>query len=71
MSWLTRMVTPPGGLVLDPFAGSATGGVACLEEGFRYVGMEYELRSWLIARDRLHYISPERITRSLWRTRAG
>ena len=34
MRWLVRMVTPPGGLVLDPFAGSGTTGQAALDEGF-------------------------------------
>ncbi len=35
MRWLCRLVTPPGGLVLDPFAGSGTTGEAALLEGFR------------------------------------
>ena len=34
MRWLVRMVTPPGGIVLDPFAGSGTTGEAAIEEGF-------------------------------------
>lgn len=33
-------ITPPGGLVLDPFAGSATTGVACLRQGRRFIGFE-------------------------------
>jgi site-specific DNA-methyltransferase (adenine-specific) len=33
MRWLVRLVTPPGGLVLDPFAGTGTTGEACLYEG--------------------------------------
>lgn len=40
MRWLVRLVTPPGGLVLDPFAGSGTTGLACLEEGLGFVGVE-------------------------------
>lgn len=40
MRWLVRLVTPPGGLVLDPFCGSGSTGVACIEEGFRFVGIE-------------------------------
>lgn len=40
MRYLMRLITPPGGIVLDPFAGSGTGGMAALLEGFRYVGME-------------------------------
>lgn len=40
MRWLVRLVTPPGGLVLDPFAGSGTTGEACIVEGFRSVLIE-------------------------------
>lgn len=40
MRWLVRMVTPPGGTVLDPFCGSGTTGVAALIEGHRFVGVE-------------------------------
>jgi site-specific DNA-methyltransferase (adenine-specific) len=37
-----RLITPPGGLVLDPFAGSGTTGEACVLEGFRAVLVELE-----------------------------
>jgi DNA modification methylase len=40
MRWLVRLVTPPGGLVLDPFAGSGTTAEACIVEGFRCVLIE-------------------------------
>ena len=40
MAWLVRLVTPPGGLVLDPFAGSGTTAEACIVEGFRCVLIE-------------------------------
>lgn len=40
MRYLVRLVTPPGGVVLDPFAGSGTTLVACIDEGFDYIGME-------------------------------
>lgn len=42
MRWLVRLVTPPGGTVLDPFAGSGTTGEACVVEGFRAVLVERE-----------------------------
>lgn len=42
MQWLCRLVTPPGGTVLDPFAGSGTTGAAALAEGFRVVLCERE-----------------------------
>jgi hypothetical protein len=40
--WLCRLVTPPGGTVLDPFAGSGSIGVAAIDEGFAYVGIEQD-----------------------------
>ena len=40
MRWLCRLVTPPGGVVLDPFTGSGTTGIAALLEGYRFVGVE-------------------------------
>lgn len=40
--WLQRMITPPGGTVLDPFAGSGTSGVAALAEGFGAILIERE-----------------------------
>lgn len=42
MRYLCRLVTPPGGLILDPFAGSGSTGVAAIQEGFRFVGVERE-----------------------------
>jgi site-specific DNA-methyltransferase (adenine-specific) len=40
--WLVRLVTPPGGTVLDPFAGTGTTGQAAIEEGFGVVLIERE-----------------------------
>jgi hypothetical protein len=40
--WLVRLITPPGGLVLDPFAGTFTTGEACIVEGFRCIGIEQD-----------------------------
>lgn len=42
MRYLCRLVTPPGGLVLDPFMGSGSTGKAALQEGFRFVGIELD-----------------------------
>lgn len=42
MRWLCRLVTPPGGIVLDPFAGSGTTGAAAIIEGFGCVLVERE-----------------------------
>lgn len=42
MQWLVRLVTPPGGTVLEPFAGSGTTLEACIREGFNVIGIERE-----------------------------
>ena len=42
MQWLCRLVCPPGGVVLDPFAGSGTTGIAAVLEGFRPILIERE-----------------------------
>lgn len=53
MRWLVRMVTPPGGLVLDPFAGSGSTGCACAVEGVAFLGIEQHERYVEIARARI------------------
>lgn len=40
MRYLCRLVTPPGGTVLDPFMGSGSTGKAALKEGFSFVGID-------------------------------
>lgn len=42
MRWLVGLVTPPGGLVLDPFTGSGTTGIAAVLEGRKFLGIERE-----------------------------
>jgi site-specific DNA-methyltransferase (adenine-specific) len=42
MRYLCRLVTPPGGVVLDPFTGSGSTGKAAVLEGFRFIGIERE-----------------------------
>ena len=42
MRYLCRLVTPPGGVVLDPFMGSGTTGMAAITEGMRFMGFELE-----------------------------
>ena len=53
MRHLTRLVTPPGGLVVDPYAGSGTTGVAAIHEGFRFMGAEQDTAHALIAVTRI------------------
>jgi DNA modification methylase len=52
MRWLIRLVCPPGGVALDPFAGSGSTLVAAIDEGFGVVGMESDPDYHLIARTR-------------------
>jgi site-specific DNA-methyltransferase (adenine-specific) len=53
MQYLCRLVTPPGGTVLDPFMGSGSTGIAALQEGFSFVGIEQELEYVKIAKFRI------------------
>jgi len=53
MAWLCRLVTPPGGIVLDPFAGSGSTLVAAKREGFQYIGIEREAEYVEIAKARV------------------
>ncbi|MFZ9739953.1 MAG: DNA methyltransferase, partial [Prochlorotrichaceae cyanobacterium] len=55
MRYLCRLVTPPGGTVLDPFLGSGTTGCAAALEGFHFVGIELDPEYIKIARARIKY----------------
>lgn len=53
MRWLVRLVTPPGGTVLDPFLGSGTTAHAARAEGFACIGIEREADYLDLIRGRL------------------
>jgi len=53
MRYLCRLVTPAGGLVLDPFAGSGSTGKAAVLEGFRFIGVEKDATYAAIAEARI------------------
>lgn len=53
MRWLCRLVTPPGGTILDPFMGSGSTGKAALLEGFHFIGCEREDEYMPIAQARI------------------
>lgn len=55
MAYLCRLVTPPGGTVLDPFMGSGSTGKAAMREGFRFIGCELDAGYLEIARKRIAY----------------
>ena len=53
MQWLVRLITPPNGIVLDPFGGSGTTGIACKIEGFDCVLIEQDAEYCKIAEARI------------------
>lgn len=53
MRWLVRLITPPGGLVLDPFMGSGSTGKAALLDGFDFIGVDLDPKHVAIAEARL------------------
>jgi DNA modification methylase len=59
MRWLVRLAVPEGGIVLDPFAGSGTTGIATVLEGRTFLGIEREARYADVACARLAYWSRE------------
>ena len=60
MRWLVRLVCPPGGIVLEPFAGSGTTLVACALEGVDCLGMELDADYVEIARARVEHARVQR-----------
>lgn len=53
MQYLCKLITPPGGTVLDPFMGSGSTGVAAIKEKFKFIGIEREKEYLDIARARI------------------
>ena len=53
MRYLCRLVTPPGGIVLDPFMGSGSTGKAAMLEGLEFIGIEREAAYHAIAESRI------------------
>jgi site-specific DNA-methyltransferase (adenine-specific) len=64
MRWLCRLVTPPNGRVLDPFAGSGTTGAAAALERLDYIGIERE--PWPHARSPQPYVHLARARIAWW-----
>lgn len=58
MRYLVRLVTRKGGLVLDPFMGSGTTGIAAVQEGMRFVGIEKDEHYYEIAQSRVTKAKP-------------
>jgi site-specific DNA-methyltransferase (adenine-specific) len=59
MRYLCRLVTPPGGVVLDPFMGSGSTGKAAMIEGFQFIGCEMSPEYFEIAKARIEAAKTE------------
>jgi site-specific DNA-methyltransferase (adenine-specific) len=59
MEYLIKLVTPPGGTVLDPFLGSGSTGVAATRLGFEFIGIEREAEYYRIAEARINAAEPQ------------
>lgn len=55
MRYLCRLITPPGGTVLDPFCGSGSTGMAALDAGFDFIGTDLDPHYLAIAQQRAAY----------------
>ena len=53
MAYLCRLITPPGGTILDPYMGSGSTGIAALLEGFNFIGMDLDPEYVKIAEARI------------------
>ena len=58
MRWLCRLVAPPGGVVLDPFAGSGSTGRGAIAEGMQFIGIELDADYASIADARIRAVQP-------------
>jgi site-specific DNA-methyltransferase (adenine-specific) len=61
MRYLCRLVTPPGGTVLDPFAGSGSTGKGAVLEGFNFVGIEQDAEYCQIAKARIGWVVADQV----------
>lgn len=59
MSYLINMITTPNGIVLDPFAGSGSTGVAAVQNGFDFIGIEQNPEYIQIAEKRIYHHMPK------------
>jgi site-specific DNA-methyltransferase (adenine-specific) len=60
MRYLVRLVTPPKGIVFDPFMGSGSTGKAAVYEGFDFIGIEKEKEYFEIAKARIDFATKEK-----------
>jgi len=61
MRYLVKLITPPGGVVLDPFMGSGSTGKGAVIEGFNFVGIEQDADYLDIARARIQWAGDQEV----------
>jgi site-specific DNA-methyltransferase (adenine-specific) len=61
MRYLVKLITPPGGTVLDPFMGSGSTGKGAVIEGFNFVGIEQDADYLDIARARIQWACDQEV----------
>ena len=61
MQYLVRLVTPPNGIVLDPFMGSGSTGKACAYEGFDFIGIDQSAEYVAIAQARIDFATNDKL----------
>jgi len=61
MQYLIRLVTPPNGIVLDPFMGSGSTGKACAYEGFDFIGIDQSAEYVEIAQARIDFATNDKL----------
>jgi len=59
MRYLVRLITPKGGVILDPFMGSGSTGMGAREEDFSFIGIEKESEYYEIAKARIKNVKPQ------------
>mgnify|MGYP001245502755 CR=1 FL=1 len=66
MAYLIRLVTPKGGVVLDPFTGSGSTGKAAVREGMNFIGIEREEEYFHIAKQRIEQEVSKKPNNKFW-----
>ncbi|HUM44203.1 MAG TPA: site-specific DNA-methyltransferase, partial [Fervidobacterium sp.] len=66
MEYLITLITPPNGIVLDPFFGTGTTGIAAVNLGFNYIGFEISKEYFDIACQRLDDVEYPKSIKKEW-----
>jgi site-specific DNA-methyltransferase (adenine-specific) len=66
MQYLCKLVTPPEGIILDPFMGSGSTGKAAMLEGFKFIGIDMEEEYVTIADARIKFVLNQAVQGTLF-----